>query len=368
MSTFSSIKLLDKNKTVVVAENGQLPPLDGSLLKNLPPGTISVGNGLTGNGTVTSPLKLNLQNFNIEYDSIINGQGHSIEVREISDIEISANGRLSVSCSDNYEIASSKDVIIDSDACVDIRGSVLLNLNAENTAGGFAVVQENGKLPSSILPEQLLIVDAHNVPFETTSETGDVVVFTKEQLNVSSECEFDIIDSDGYNVSCDSRISRRWTDSGYEITFSGGWPTSSWTLKPHGQNGKDGVSIDRNPVMEFTFLDERYGRCVYLDDTTPNVVLADHVYYAKSVRMRIESSNDLFSGNVVIVPVVNGEELEPHVCGTGKWSEISFSSLEGGTATGSLSFKRDTNNELDTLKDGTVITAIITVLEVIYER
>lgn len=368
MSTFSSIKLLDKNKIVVVAENNKLPPIDGSLLKNLPPGTISVGNGLTGNGTEASPLKLNLKNFNIESDSIINGQSHSIGVVEIGNIEINSKGRLSVSCSDNYEIISNKDVVISSDTCIDIKGSVLLNLNAENTAGGFAVVQENGKLPSSIIPEQLLIVDAHNVPFETTSETGDTIVFTKEQLNVSSECEFDIIDSNGYNVSCDSRISRRWTGSGYEITFSGGWPTSSWTLKPHGQNGKDGVSIDRNPVMEFTFLDEKYGRCVYLDDTTPNMVLTDNVYYAKKVRMRIESSNDSFSGNVVIIPVVNGVELEPYVCGTGNWSEISFSSLEGGVATGSLSFRRDTNNKLDTLKDGTVITAVVTVLEVVYER
>lgn len=152
MSVFNSIKFLDDNKEIVVAENGKLPELDGSLLKNLPPGTISVGNGLTGNGTEASPLKLNLKNFNIEHDSIINGQAHSIEVSEIGDIEIHTNGRLSVSCGDNYEISSSRDVVISSDTFIDIKGSVLLNLNAENTAGGFAVVQEDGKLPSSILP------------------------------------------------------------------------------------------------------------------------------------------------------------------------------------------------------------------------
>lgn len=239
------------------------------------------------------------------------------------------------------------------------------------------VVAENGKLPEldgsllKNLPQQdkILVVGAHNIPFETTSETGDTIVFTKEQLEVSSECEFDIIDSDGYNVSCDSRISRRWTDSGYEITFTGGWPASSWVLKPHGQTGADGPSVDRNPMMEFTFLDDKYGRCVYLDDTTPNMVLTDNVYYAKKVRMRIESSNDSFSGNVVIIPVLNGEELESYVCGTGNWSEISFSSLEGGVAAGSLFFMRDTNNELDTLKDDAgIITAIVTVLEVVYER
>ena len=99
------------------------------------------------------------------------------------------------------------------------------------------------------------------------------------------------------------------------------------------------------------------------------MVLTDNVYYAKKVRMRIESSNDSFSGNVVIIPVLNGEELESYVCGTGNWSEISFSSLGGGVATGSLFFMRDTNNELDTLKDDAgIITAIVTVLEVVYER
>ena len=38
---------------------------------------------------------------------------------------------------------------------------VKLNGNSKNTAGGFAVVQENGKLPSSIIPEQSLL-DATN--------------------------------------------------------------------------------------------------------------------------------------------------------------------------------------------------------------
>lgn len=356
MPILSSIKIANGNKEVVVAENGKLPELDGSLLKNLPSGTISVGNGLSGNGTTSNPLKLDLSNYYVD--------------TEIKILSSGANGGISIKKGINgLEIINGRVSLTTDSVSFTLEGpDVKFNGNYENTAGGFAIVQGNGKLPSSILPEQLLVVDAHNVPFETTSETGDTVVFTKEQLGVSSECEFDIIDSDGYNVSSDSRISRRWTNSGYEITFSGGWPTSSWTLKPHGQNGKDGVSIDRNPIMEFTFLDEKYGRCVYLDDTTPNMVLTDNVYYAKKVRMRIESSNDSFSGNVVIIPVVNGVELEPHVCGTGNWSEISFSSLGGGVATGSLSFRRDTNNELDTLKDGTVITAVVTVLEVVYER
>ena len=42
MPTFNSIKITNKNKEVVVAMNGKLPSLDGSLLKNLPIETTSM--------------------------------------------------------------------------------------------------------------------------------------------------------------------------------------------------------------------------------------------------------------------------------------------------------------------------------------
>lgn len=45
MPTFNSIKITNKNKEVVVATNGKLPSLDGSLLKNLPIETTSMGTG-----------------------------------------------------------------------------------------------------------------------------------------------------------------------------------------------------------------------------------------------------------------------------------------------------------------------------------
>ena len=211
-----------------------------------------------------------------------------------------------------------------------------------------------------------IITDVLEIPFETTVETGETVVMTSDDLGVSGKCEFDLIDSAGYNISADSRLRRRWTDSGYELTFAGGWPVASWVLKPRGIKGRDGAIIDRNPVMEFTVADSTWGRCVYLDETTPVLTLADHIHSAQSVRFRIESANTGFSGNVVLTPILGGVERDAVVCPTGEWSEISFADLGSAGANGSFSLRRETEDERDTLRDGSTITAIVTVLEVVY--
>jgi hypothetical protein len=52
MSSFSSVKLLDPNKEIVIATGGILPPVDGSLLTNLPVG-VSIGAVMK---SYTSPL------------------------------------------------------------------------------------------------------------------------------------------------------------------------------------------------------------------------------------------------------------------------------------------------------------------------
>lgn len=211
-----------------------------------------------------------------------------------------------------------------------------------------------------------IVTDVLEIPFETTAETGETVVMTSDDLGVSGKCEFDLIDSAGYNISADSRLRRRWTGSGYELTFAGGWPAASWVLKPRGIKGRDGAIIDRNPVMEFTVADSTYGRCVYLDETTPVLTLADHIHSAQSVRFRIESANAGFSGNVVLTPILGGVERDAVVCATGEWSAISFADLGSNGANGSFSLRRETTDERDTLRDGSTITAIVTVLEVVY--
>ena len=70
------------------------------------------------------------------------------------------------------------------------------------------------------------------VTFVTTEDTGATVVLTREILGLLvDDPEYDIIDESGYNITADARISRRWTDAGYEITFLGGWPAGTYTAK-----------------------------------------------------------------------------------------------------------------------------------------
>ena len=124
--------------------------------------------------------------------------------------------------------------------------------------------------------------------------------------------------------------------------------------------------VDHNPVMEFTVADSTWGRCVYLDETTPVLTLADYLHSAQSIKFRLESANAGFSGNVVLTPILGGVERDAVVCPTGEWSEISFSDLGSAGANGSFSLRRETADERDTLRDGSTITAIVTVLEVVY--
>lgn len=109
-------------------------------------GNFTVGNGLSGNGSQENPLTLNLQNFYWEWDSIINGQGHHVEAYSFGDVSISALS-LNLTSDNDIELHSTNDFFL-------YAANIYLNNNSPNTANGLAIVGENGKLPSSILPEQ----------------------------------------------------------------------------------------------------------------------------------------------------------------------------------------------------------------------
>lgn len=70
------------------------------------------------------------------------------------------------------------------------------------------------------------------VTFTTDANTGNTVVLTREQLGVVSDNpEYDIVNPEGYNITADARLSRRWTADGYVLTFIGGWPAGTWQAK-----------------------------------------------------------------------------------------------------------------------------------------
>ena len=98
---------------------------------------------------------------------------------------------------------------------------------------GQTYVQKNGNwAPFSI---DGTVIEYH---FTTIANTGSAVTFTLQDFgNPPSPPEFDLIDSDGYNISYESRFTYRWSGSSYTISCSGGWPAGSWKLKARGIEG-----------------------------------------------------------------------------------------------------------------------------------
>ena len=86
-----------------------------------------------------------------------------------------------------------------------------------------------------------------NYPMHISSGQVSVVV-TREALGCLNDPELDLLDPSGYNISGDSRLTRRWTTAGYELTMQGGFTSGIYTLKCVG-----GVSspVDRT-VMELS--------------------------------------------------------------------------------------------------------------------
>lgn len=211
-----------------------------------------------------------------------------------------------------------------------------------------------------------IITDALEIPFETTAETGETIVLSSEQLGIEGKCEFDLIDTDGFNVSADSRLRRRWTDSGYELSFTGGWPVASWILKPRGIKGSDGAkgeTIIADPAVEFTVLNETYGRCVQLDATTPVMNFANSAWGISAIRFRAVSANPDVTGNAVLIAIVDGVEREPVTVAVGATPGAIEIPLDP-VATGKFAIKRDVSSGNDTLQDGEPVSLLLLNAEV----
>lgn len=71
-----------------------------------------------------------------------------------------------------------------------------------------------------------------SVDFEVTNGGESTIILTRELLGVTEDTpEYDITDSKGYNITTDARLSRQWTESGYLLTFLGGWEPGIYTAK-----------------------------------------------------------------------------------------------------------------------------------------
>ncbi len=69
-----------------------------------------------------------------------------------------------------------------------------------------------------------------SVTFTANGESN--ILLTRELLGVVDDTpEYEIVDENGYNITSDARLSRRWTIDGYLMTFLGGWEPGTYTAK-----------------------------------------------------------------------------------------------------------------------------------------
>ena len=214
--------------------NNVAPDGTGNVSIELPDGgltSVSVGNGLTGNGTSSNPIKLDLSNAVMEHNCAINAQGYTFIVENLStasiqtiDINLTVSSEFSLYFP-NYAIG----VTINAYG-IDIRTTaILLNARSQNTAGGFAIVGEDGKLPSSIIP-----VSSNRHPFTSSDLASNVLTITTTG-NVTG-----VIDDSGkaWNFA-DEEVT--YTDSTVSVDLTGvlarkgiAAPAGTWKLMLYG--------------------------------------------------------------------------------------------------------------------------------------
>lgn len=132
----------------------------------------------------------------------------------------------------------------------------------------------------------------------------------------------------------------------------------------NGESGAPTVAIIADPAVEFTVLNATYGRCVQLDATTPVMSFAAPVWGVEKVRLRVITANPEITGNVVLVPVVDGvdgDALTVAVGGTAAPVEVKFST----PVTGTLALRRDCEDSRDTLQDVEPVAVLVLNVEMV---
>ena len=135
--------------------------------------------------------------------------------------------------------------------------------------------------------------------------------------------------------------------------------------------GATGPGVIADPVTEMAVADETWGDCRYLDAAFRQLSFRGRVRSLRRVSLETVSIDSGVTGNIVLVPVVNGSELSgtSFVVAVGAAPAVAEFALE--VASGTLALRRDTDDERDTLKDSgnTPVTAVVlsVILEVQYD-
>lgn len=133
---------------------------------------------------------------------------------------------------------------------------------------------------------------------------------------------------------------------------------------PPGPEGPAGATIIADPMTEMAVADETWGDCRYLDAAFRQLSFRGRVRSLRRVSLEMVSIDPGVTGNIVLVPIVNGTELPgtSFIVAVGAAPSVAEFALE--VASGTLALRRDTNDERDTLKDadGSVTAVVLSVI------
>ena len=135
--------------------------------------------------------------------------------------------------------------------------------------------------------------------------------------------------------------------------------------------GATGPAVIADPVTEMAVADETWGDCRYLDAAFRQLSFRGRVRSLRRVSLETVSIDSGVTGNIVLVPIVNGSELSGTSFVVAVGAEPAVTTFELEVASGTLALRRDTDDERDTLKDSgnTPVTAVVlsVILEVQYD-
>ena len=186
--------------------------------------SITVGSGLTGNGTSESPLKLDLSNYSQD-----------------GNISITASG-------DAYLTGINFNVTAE---------NINLNSHAKNTAGGFAIVEDSGKLPTSIIPESTVDLSNYHGGFKVITDDsegpiliqGSPITLLGYELTLQSTLGNMILNAAGNNIDIDARVCDiygtyiKLSTSQNSLTFNGAELNTPGGLVRLDENGKISATL-----------------------------------------------------------------------------------------------------------------------------
>lgn len=169
-------------------------------------------------------------------------------------------------------------------------------------------------------------------------------------------------------VSGSTRVVQYLTELGTCATYTRTGTGEIWSNWAGPVRAK---TIIADPVTEMAVADETWGDCRYLDATFRKLSFRGRVRNLRRVSLEIVSTNSGVTGNIVLVPIVNGSVLSDTSFVVAVGAEPSVSEFVLEVASGTLALRRDTDDERDTLKDSgnTPVTAVVlsVILEVQYD-